>query len=164
MIAIDNNPQRIAIARHNARIYGVEDRIEFILGDYTSFAASYPHRTSAKSIDVVFLSPPWGGPSYLTTAPSSSDKNRGPKYSLSALSPLPGSELIELTRNISNNIALYVPRNTDLHEVSKLTEGEEKVEVEEEWMGDKLKALTCYFGELVVGNRGENGDRFEDGS
>jgi trimethylguanosine synthase len=26
---------------------------------------------------------------------------------------------------------------------------EERVEVEEEWMGTKLKALTCYFGGLV---------------
>lgn len=28
---------------------------------------------------------------------------------------------------------------------------EERVEVEEEWMGNKLKALTCYFGGLVGG-------------
>jgi len=27
----------------------------------------------------------------------------------------------------------------------------EVVEVEEEWMGSKLKALTCYFGGLVSG-------------
>jgi trimethylguanosine synthase len=25
------------------------------------------------------------------------------------------------------------------------------IEVEEEWMGSKLKALTCYFGGLVAG-------------
>jgi len=28
---------------------------------------------------------------------------------------------------------------------------QEKVEVEEEWMGTKLKALTCYLGGLVEG-------------
>ena len=27
----------------------------------------------------------------------------------------------------------------------------EMVEVEEEWMGNKLKALTCYFGGLALG-------------
>ena len=31
------------------------------------------------------------------------------------------------------------------------TDGAEQVEVEEEWMGTKLKALTCYFGGLALG-------------
>ena len=31
------------------------------------------------------------------------------------------------------------------------TKEPEMVEVEEEWMGTKLKALTCYFGGLAVG-------------
>ena len=30
-------------------------------------------------------------------------------------------------------------------------QGEEHVEIEEEWMGNKLKALTCYFGGLATG-------------
>jgi len=35
-------------------------------------------------------------------------------------------------------------------------EGMEKVEIEEEWMGHKLKAVTAYFGGLVSGQE----DRF----
>ena len=34
VIAIDIDPVKIAYARRNAEIYEVEDRIEFILGDY----------------------------------------------------------------------------------------------------------------------------------
>ncbi len=34
VIAIDIDPVKIACAVNNAKIYGVEDRIEFILGDY----------------------------------------------------------------------------------------------------------------------------------
>lgn len=34
VIAIDIDPVRLACARHNAKVYGVADRIEFILGDY----------------------------------------------------------------------------------------------------------------------------------
>jgi trimethylguanosine synthase len=34
VIAIDINPERLAMAKHNAEVYGVADRIEFILGDY----------------------------------------------------------------------------------------------------------------------------------
>ena len=34
MIAIDIDPVKIACAIRNAKIYGVADRIEFIVGDY----------------------------------------------------------------------------------------------------------------------------------
>ena len=34
VIAIDIDPVKIACAIENARIYGVADRIEFIVGDY----------------------------------------------------------------------------------------------------------------------------------
>ena len=76
VIALDISPTRLALARHNAEIYGVADRIEFILADFLSFARTlrpdgkgsrttdYPESATRK-IDVVFLSPPWGGPSYL---------------------------------------------------------------------------------------------------
>lgn len=46
-------------------------------------------------------------------------------------------------------MAYYLPRNTDLEEVSGLARVGERVEVEEEWMGSKLKAITCLFGGLV---------------
>lgn len=59
VIAIDLDPVKLHCARENAKIYGVADRIEFILGDFFDLAP----RLKA---DVVFLSPPWGGPSYLT--------------------------------------------------------------------------------------------------
>ena len=58
MIAIDIDPVKIECARHNAAIYGVEDRIEFIIGDFLALAPSL------SLADVVFLSPPWGGPDY----------------------------------------------------------------------------------------------------
>src|SRR5262249_28450698 len=38
VIAIDIDPRRIAIAKHNAEIYGVADRIEFIVGDFLVLA------------------------------------------------------------------------------------------------------------------------------
>lgn len=40
-------------------MYGVEDHIEFIQGDFLKIAPTL-------TADVVFLSPPWGGPDYLT--------------------------------------------------------------------------------------------------
>ncbi|KAF9458898.1 RNA cap guanine-N2 methyltransferase-domain-containing protein [Collybia nuda] len=212
VIALDTSPTRLSLARHNAQIYGVADRIEFVLSDYISFAKSYlslpssgPHAPATRRIDVVFLSPPWGGPSYIsgTVEPEtpSPTKNYGdvtltgsdvdsqplethPPYSLSSIQPIHGAELFRLSRRITQNIAYYLPRNTRLEEISDLLESEftdassapgtadflsskekssiptekrkepekeESVEVEEEWMGTKLKALTCYFGGLVGG-------------
>ena len=60
VIAIDIDPEKIRLARHNARVYGVEERIEFIVGDFFSIVPSL------HGADVIFLSPPWGGPQYLS--------------------------------------------------------------------------------------------------
>ncbi|CAL8278643.1 unnamed protein product [Lota lota] len=59
VIGIDIDPSRLALARHNAEVYGVADRIDFLLGDFLQLAPGLRG-------DVVFLSPPWGGPDYLT--------------------------------------------------------------------------------------------------
>lgn len=134
----------------------MEDRIEFILCDYLSFARTYaklpPNR---RTIEVVFLSPPWGGPEYLSGSPakpgSSQEQEEHPTFSLKDVSPVPGDELFRLTKKISKNIAYYLPRNQDLQEVSRLVGRKDIIEIEEEWMGDKLKALTCYFGGLAAG-------------
>jgi len=146
---------------------------------------------------VVFLSPPWGGPEYLSLSPikptststgpddnyfstsAAPAKNESGYYSLDYILPIPGAQLFHLSRSITQNIAYYLPRNVDVEEVGRLVsspplggmpalgpesadlsqdtrshEGEtgvEKVEIEEEWMGNKLKAVTCYFGGLVAG-------------
>ena len=69
VIAIDNNPIRLRLARHNALHLGVADRIEFVLGDFTEWARAWTSRqnkdTPRDTVDVVFLSPPWGESSEL---------------------------------------------------------------------------------------------------
>ncbi|KAF5376839.1 hypothetical protein D9757_008885 [Collybiopsis confluens] len=168
VIALDTSPIRLALARHNAQIYGVAQHIEFVLTDYISFANTYlsgPKSSTSRKIDVVFLSPPWGGPSYLSHSALDPNTNEVHAeatdtepphaiFSLSAVEPIHGADLFQLSRRISPNIAYYLPRNTNLEEVSSLLgedAKEEFIEVEEEWMGKKLKALTCYFGGLADG-------------
>lgn len=169
VIALDISPTRLALARHNAQIYGVADRIEFVLSDFLSFVGAFKTLSSNaqsninhKKIDVVFLSPPWGGPSYLEGSPehvqeeTTSIPDEYPLYSLSSIQPLCGSELFRISRTITKNIAYYLPRNTKVKEISDLLpedidQQQERIEIEEEWMGNKLKALTCYFGGLVQG-------------
>ncbi|KAI1901407.1 hypothetical protein AGOR_G00034120 [Albula goreensis] len=59
VIAVDIDPVRLALAQNNAEVYNVADRIDFLQGDFLQLA---PHLRA----DVVFLSPLWGGPDYLS--------------------------------------------------------------------------------------------------
>ena len=99
VIAIDIDPEKINLARHNAEVYGVADRIEFIVGDFFLLAPSL------KS-DVVFLSPPWGGPRYL----------RAPVFNLECME-LDGFNIYRAARSISQNIGYFLPRNTNVDQV-----------------------------------------------
>ena len=165
VIALDTSPTRLALARHNAALHGLASRIEFVLADFRTFATRLLHAISTtggastpvppRKIDVVFLSPPWGGPEYLSV----------PEYSLARTQPEPAAELFRLARLLTPNVAFYLPRNSALEDIAALLpapplisddggdvpNGVEQVEVEEEWMGTKLKALTCYFGGLAQG-------------
>ncbi|KPV73093.1 uncharacterized protein RHOBADRAFT_66819 [Rhodotorula graminis WP1] len=74
VIALDTSPVRLACAAHNARVYGVADRITFILGDWVAWARAYAERlergevtSDEDRVECVFLSPPWGGIDYQTT-------------------------------------------------------------------------------------------------
>jgi trimethylguanosine synthase len=53
VLAIEIHPERLAMARHNAKIYGVEDRIEFVVGDARKIVAE-------READLLFIDPPWG--------------------------------------------------------------------------------------------------------
>ncbi|KAF9796953.1 hypothetical protein SFRURICE_010485 [Spodoptera frugiperda] len=96
VVAIDIDPNKIAMAKHNATIYGVHEKIEFITGDFFELAP----RLKA---DMVFLSLPWGGPPY----------SKAKEYEVeSMLRPRPASELMQVVRTISPNVELFLPRNT----------------------------------------------------
>lgn len=62
VIAMDNNPTRLRLARHNALYHGVADRIEFVLCDFVEWAKAHAEsgHKDREPVDVVFLSPPWG--------------------------------------------------------------------------------------------------------
>ncbi|KAK7788575.1 hypothetical protein R5R35_000160 [Gryllus longicercus] len=133
VIAIDIDPAKVALAQHNARIYGVADRIEFVVGDFLQLA---PYLRA----DVVFLSPPWGGPRYLAVEAYNID---------SLLEPIGGTRLFRESQRISENIALYVPRNVNTDQLVMLAGPGGQVEIEQNFLDKKLVAVTAYFGELI---------------
>lgn len=84
-------------------------------------------KSASRKIDVVFLSPPWGGPSYLSGIEPTTPTPVHHEYSLDSIQPIPGADLFHLSRRITPNIAYYLPRNTKLEEVGKLVGAEESV-------------------------------------
>ncbi|KAJ8713289.1 hypothetical protein PYW07_013663 [Mythimna separata] len=120
------------MARHNARTYGVAERIDFIVGDFFKLAPTL-------KADMVFLSPPWGGPDY-------SDKH---EYDLETmLEPKPASELMRVARTISPNITFYLPRNSRLDQVMSVAkEVGLAVEIEQNFLDRRFVAITAYFYE-----------------
>lgn len=53
VVAVERDPGRLALARHNARLYGVERQITFRPGDARELV-------SKLRADLVFVDPPWG--------------------------------------------------------------------------------------------------------
>jgi hypothetical protein len=52
VIAVEPDPARAAMTRHNARLYGVGDKVKVIAGDDRSLSMLHG--------DVLFIDPPWG--------------------------------------------------------------------------------------------------------
>lgn len=102
VFAIDIDPVKIELARNNARVYGVDDRIEFIVGDFLQLA-------SKLIADVVFLSPPWGGPEYAKN--ETFDLNN-------IMQPIGGVKLFNIARKITDHVAYFLPRNVDTMQVN----------------------------------------------
>ncbi|CAB3259622.1 unnamed protein product [Arctia plantaginis] len=130
VIAIDIDPHKIELARHNATVYGVSDRIEFIVGDFFELAPTI-------QADMVFLSPPWGGPSYCDNQ----------EYDLETmLQPRPLSELIRVSRTISENISVYLPRNSRTDQLlSMAKELGGYIEIEQSFLDRRFIAITAYY-------------------
>lgn len=133
VIAIDINPLKIEYAKNNARIYGVEDRITFIVGDFFKLAPTL-------KADVVFLSPPWGGPNYIKVE----------HYDINNMMLYSATDIWNTARTVTENIAFYLPKNTNILQLKELCE---HVNIEYNYIKNgrrkKIKAITAYFGELA---------------
>lgn len=136
VIAIDIDPVKLEMAKHNAEIYKVAHKIEFILGDFLQMAVG-----GKLKADIVFLSPPWGGPKY---------KNKKEFDIEKYLLPVKASELVEVSRNISENIALFLPRNSSVKQIVKLAGIGNRCEIEHNYLDSRLVAITALYGEQIL--------------
>ncbi|CAH0546032.1 unnamed protein product [Brassicogethes aeneus] len=133
VIAIDIDAKKIELAKNNAEVYGVADKIEFVVGDFLTLC-------SGLKADAVFMSPPWGGPSYLSM----------PVYDLATmLQPVPYAELLQCGMRISRNCAVFLPRNSNTHTLISEAGPGGKVEIEQNFINQKLIAITAYYSDLI---------------
>ncbi|XP_038819873.1 trimethylguanosine synthase [Salvelinus namaycush] len=132
VLAIDIDPVRLALAHHNAQVYKVAERIDFVQGDFLQLAP----RLRA---DVVFLSPPWGGPDYLSAD----------VFDIKTMMSPNGFDIFRLSKIISDNIVYFLPRNADMDQIASLAGPGGRVEVEQNFLNNKLKTITAYFGNLI---------------
>lgn len=113
VLAIDIDPSRLAIARHNAAVYGVEHRIDFVCADFYELAAG------ALRADAVFLSPPWGGPEYLSQ----------PEFDVERMLDPPLSVTLGAARRVAQRAVAYVPRTARREQLRALALPGERCEV-----------------------------------
>ncbi|CAN0576298.1 unnamed protein product, partial [Ectocarpus sp. 12 AP-2014] len=135
VFAVDIDPVKLEHARRNAAIYGVEDRIEFILGDAMKVLPTL-------KADAVFLSPPWGGPSYQGSKTFDLDSMIPP--------PLSALEMFRAARDVTPNVIFFLPRNVDPYQRGvDLQAIDDTCELEKHFLNGKLKTTTAYFGEDI---------------
>ncbi|KAL2939569.1 Trimethylguanosine synthase [Bienertia sinuspersici] len=134
VIAIDIDPKKIDYALNNAAVYGVEEQIEFINGDCFTLAPKL-------KADTIFLSPPWGGPDYLKVD----------SYDMNMLQPHDGKFLFDTFKVTASLIIMFLPRNVDIVQLAELCLSSEtpwSLEVEKNFLNEKLKAVTAYFRKI----------------
>ena len=125
VLAVELCSGRLDIAKHNAGVYGVR-HIDFILGN------AYHLLPVLRGVDAVLLSPPWGGPEYKCEGVFDVEQFR---------------DLVRMARALTPNVAVLLPKNTDMEQIVEVF-GECEVEENYDEAGI-LRMVTLYFGSLL---------------
>lgn len=130
VVAVDINPEHLKMAKQNAKIAGVQQKIKFVLGDVSSDEVL----DSIGEIDGVNLDMDWA---------IGKDK----KVHVTRLSEMqpPADFLFGKISKKTPNISIRLPRELNLEELKKLPE----CELEEIYLDGDFKFYMAYFGNLL---------------
>ena len=107
------------------------DRIEWVHGDFLQLARKL-------KADVIFLSPPWGGPDY--TAAKKFDIR-------TMMGGLDGEQILREALLAAPNVAYFLPRNVDARQMERLArELGCQLELEHCRLNGHDKGIMAYFG------------------
>ncbi len=129
VVAIDISKERLEKARYNAKLYNVDKKIEFILGDVLDDSLLRKIRA-----DIVFIDPDWSKEGNYEVHVTDINKT---------VPPIP--EIFEKVKeSISKNIAIKFSKNMNINSVKELGH----CELEYVYLNDVLKFIIAYFGNL----------------
>ncbi|XP_050539933.1 trimethylguanosine synthase-like [Daktulosphaira vitifoliae] len=137
VIAVDNDANKLEFAKRNAEIYGVREKITFILGDFFEIAESLKKYKP----QVIVTSPPWGGPSYKKHKIYSLEKHMCSNYEGG------GKKLFDLLRSIAPNVALHIPKTTGRNELIQFGKlFDLNMEIQHNYIDNRHDSITAFFG------------------
>lgn len=150
--ACEIDGETAALGRHNSRVYGVHSKVDYVHCDCFHFMRSARAR-AARGANIVFLSPPWGGPRAVKM--TKSQGNFTELESLGGLS-VTTSAMVRAALEIAPVVALYLPKDTALSALDDVMReaGVEEYEVEKDYCGNhrnlrNFVAITVYISRLA---------------
>lgn len=124
VIAIEKSKRRFEMAKNNAKIYGVEKKIDFICGDF------FEELREIKA-EGIFMDLQWGGPEY----------EKLKKFKLFHFKP-DGAKVLKIAFANFKKVAMKVPNNFDFSEFEVFGKG---YEIEDNVMYNRVLFKTVYF-------------------
>ncbi|KAL1956513.1 hypothetical protein VTO42DRAFT_7076 [Malbranchea cinnamomea] len=132
--AIEKDPAVLQCAKHNAKIYGVADKITWFEGDCMEILQNQLKDLAPYS--VLFASPPWGGPGYRTDQ----------IFNLFTMQPYSLQTLYTKFSAFTEDMVLFLPRTSDLRQLAATVKPGKKAMVMHYCMEGASKALCIYNG------------------
>ncbi|KAL8846750.1 MAG: hypothetical protein Q9221_008176 [Calogaya cf. arnoldii] len=132
--AIEKDENAVICGKHNASLYGVDSLISWFHGD--CFEVIKNELEPLRQHSIIFASPPWGGPGYSTD----------PIFNLDTMQPYSLDDLMSSFQWFTQNIALFLPRTSDLQQLAKTNHSSERVKAIHYCMEGASKAMCVYFG------------------
>jgi trimethylguanosine synthase len=138
---VEKDASTLACAQHNASLYGVRDKITWLLADAFDYLDKLINHTgdldpalrADPATTVLFASPPWGGPGYRTDQ----------VFDLSRMEPYNLATLHAACQTFDH--ALYLPRTSDVRQIATLVPDGDKIDVVQYCMEGASKALVAYL-------------------
>lgn len=158
MYAIEKNPAVLQCAKHNAKIYGVDDKITWFEGD--CFEILKHQLKDLAPYSVIFASPPWGGLSSSLPLPSvmlllclivigvgyRSDE----VFNLRTMEPYSLAKLYNEYSAFTKHMALYLPRTSDVQQMAKYVPDGRQAMVMHYCVEGHSKALCVFYGDFTI--------------
>ncbi|OJJ02300.1 hypothetical protein ASPVEDRAFT_41795 [Aspergillus versicolor CBS 583.65] len=132
--AIEKDPAVLRCAQHNAKVYGVADKITWFQGDCFEIIKSQLKDLAPYS--VLFASPPWGGPGYRSAS----------VFDLRTMEPYSLNTLYMEFSLFTPYVILYLPRTSDLNQLAGMVKNDSPAPVMHYCMRGASKALCIFYG------------------